>query len=75
MKKQLHIIAINASSDNNPRKLLEQLEGQTFKNIVKLRKELPKDASVYPITEFMDDFNNDEVNSIEFFIGYVWLKE
>ena len=42
--------------------------------LLKLEEEDLKHISVYPISDFMDEFNNEEVDASSYFMGYVTVS-
>ncbi len=65
------LVPINAPSDN--RKFLESIEGQTF--TTSTLPVFPEGTTLSSLTDFMDDFNNDELDSRKMYFGYIEVLE
>lgn len=86
IKPQTFVVLINPEKTNDSRAFLEKNEGRVFKGKTEtqirdiLNEELGDDAcAVYPISEFMTDFNDTDDSSTEidvqsYFMGYVYSK-
>lgn len=71
-------ILIGDVSDNIDREQLENIENQKFNSIDEVF-EVIKDVHIYPITDYMDLFNNDGENEYikpkDNWFGYVQIKK
>lgn len=56
------------------RKTLEQIEYDKFNSIEEIKECVGETALLYPITDFMDAYNNDELNIKTTWMGYVRLN-
>lgn len=75
----VHIVVGNLFN-NIDRQDLEKVENQKFDSVDDLRNTINKKVSVYPITEYMDLYNNhdDDSNNInpeDTWFGYVQIKK
>jgi hypothetical protein len=66
---------------HNSRKTAENIENQTYKTTTSLLTELSNiddinidEVLIYPITDFMDACNDQEINLELYFISYVYFE-
>lgn len=71
-----YILTLNL--DNGERKDLECIEGNVYASYDELREKvgfLAKEINIYPLTDFMDACNDQEIALDEIWIGYVHVQE
>ena len=71
-----YILALNV--ENGDRKDLECIEGNVYASYDELREKvgfLAKEINIFPLTDFMDACNNQEVALDETWISYVHVQE
>jgi hypothetical protein len=75
MKTIVVLIPVDGLSDN-PRQICEQIENSVVnEDISNEIKDFPADAETYPISEFMELCNDEEINLNNYFISYINLKK
>lgn len=71
-----YILALNIA--NGEREDLERIEGNVYTSYEELREKvgsLAKEINIYPLTDFMDACNNQEIALDEIWVGYVHVQE
>lgn len=71
-----YILALNL--ENGERKDLECIEGNVYASYEELREKvgsLAKEINIYPLTDFMDACNDQEIALDEIWVGYVHVQE
>ena len=71
-----YILTLNF--ENGERKDLECIEGNVYASYEELREKvgsLAKEINIYPLTDFMDACNDQEIALDEIWIGYVHVQE
>lgn len=71
-----YILTLNL--ENGERKDLECIEGNVYASYEELREKvgsLAKEINIYPLTDFMDACNDQEIALDEIFVGYVHVQE
>lgn len=72
----LHIVTIDVwATKDSARQICEDIQGQVFGDFDDLKKAVKGiDITVYTLSEFMDAYNNEEVNEANTFMTYVQLE-
>ena len=73
---ETYILALNL--ENGERKDLECIEGNVYASYDELREKvgfLAKEINIYPLTDFMDACNDQEIALDEIWVGYVHVQE
>ena len=71
-----YILTLNL--ENGERKDLECIEGNVYASYEELREKvgsLAKEINIYPLTDFMDACNDQEIALDEIWVGYVHVQE
>lgn len=71
-----YILTLNI--ENGERKDLECIEGNVYASYEELREKvgsLAKEINIYPLTDFMDACNDQEIALDEIWVGYVHVQE
>ncbi len=74
------IVTINVDTNGDARPTLEHIEGLEFADYDAIIKELESNSiereniEIMTISDFMDRYNNDELNTTETFMGYVKIN-
>ena len=74
MKTVIILAPVNSSVGRHD---LEKIENVIFKDKEHIRLHFPDGnvVFVYDITDFMDAFNNEEIEQSDFFLGYVRVRK
>jgi len=76
------IVDEDVNLSGNTRGQLESVEDEYFDDISQLKQSLgidddelgTGDVKILPLSDFMDEYNNDEIKSSVTWFGYVWIK-
>lgn len=78
----LTFIVLIPATGYDSRKICESLEARVFTDIrysgeiaAAIKKEYDVEADVWPITDFMDEFNNENIEQSDYFMSYVFSSK
>jgi hypothetical protein len=82
-KYTLYAIVLDSDVSSVSRIDLEGIENQRFDDIQQIKDSLilrtdelgTGDLKILPLTDFMDEYNNDEIQSNNSWFSYVWLRK
>lgn len=85
MKKHLMVVLISVDDFLGGRKIAERIENQEFKNPAEVLSEIKKlegkkqgeygYVAIYPISDFMDACNNQEIELEGVWVSYVYVEK
>lgn len=79
MKKHLMVVLIQVDDFPNGRKTAENIQSQNFKTtndvLSKVREEGDGYVAIYPISDFMDACNNQEIELEGVWVSYVYVEK
>lgn len=70
MWNSVYVVLIPLKDNGEARKICEHNENKVFKSNVEARNFYPKDSIIQNISDFMDDFNNQEIEESKYFMTY-----
>jgi len=69
------IILLKVSTLLDGRKVLEEIEDEVFETVEHLSSRLgTEEYSLHNLSDFMDSFNNQEIDTDSFWMGYVKIR-
>jgi hypothetical protein len=73
------VVLISVSDFTDGRKIAERIENTLFNTCDDIRRTIKENENglveIYPITEFMDSCNNEEINLGEFWVSYAQVNK
>lgn len=73
------VVLISVSDFTNGRKIAENIENTLFNTCDDIRRTVKENENglveIYPITDFMDSCNNEEINLGEFWVSYAQVNK